>query len=77
MDNIQRRLHENGEPEALPHAATSNYGRGNTRPNMRFGVLERYHAIGDYEAFASRNPRVLRLHLNLPDLLANLVKAVK
>ena len=44
---------------------------------MRFGVLERCQALGDYEALAARRRRILRLHLNSPDLLAELVKALK
>jgi transaldolase/glucose-6-phosphate isomerase len=45
--------------------------------NMRFGVLERCQALGDYEALAARPRRILRLHLNSPDLLAELVSAIK
>ena len=44
---------------------------------MRFGVLERCQALGDYEALAARQRRILRLHLNSPDLLVELVKALK
>jgi transaldolase/glucose-6-phosphate isomerase len=45
--------------------------------NMRFGVLERCQALGDYEALAARKRRILRLHLTSPDLLTELIKAVK
>ncbi len=44
---------------------------------MRFGVLERCQALGDYEALAARPRRILRLQLNSPDLLPELVKAIK
>jgi len=44
---------------------------------MRFGVLERCQALGDYEALAARQRRILRLHLDSPDLLAQLVKWIK
>ncbi len=44
---------------------------------MRFGVLERCQALGDYEALAARNRRILRLHLASPDMLKELVKAIK
>ena len=44
---------------------------------MSFGVLERCQALGDYEALAARNRRILRLHLSSPDLLTELVKAIK
>jgi transaldolase / glucose-6-phosphate isomerase len=44
---------------------------------MSFGVLERCQALGDYEALAARNRRILRLHLTSPDMLEDLVQAVK
>ena len=44
---------------------------------MRFGVLERCQALGDYEALAACQRRILHLELNSPDLLAELVKALK
>ena len=44
---------------------------------MRFGVLERCQVVGDYEALAARQRRILRLHLNSPDMLAELVQALK
>jgi transaldolase/glucose-6-phosphate isomerase len=44
---------------------------------MRFSVLERGQALGDYEALAARPRRILRLQLNSPDLLPELVKAIK
>ena len=44
---------------------------------MRFGVLERCQALGDYEALAARRRRILRLHLSSPDLLAGMVKAIR
>jgi len=44
---------------------------------MRFGVLERCQALGDYEALAARPRRILRLHLNSPDLLSELAEALK
>jgi transaldolase/glucose-6-phosphate isomerase len=44
---------------------------------MSFGTLERCQALGDYEALAARGRRILRLHLNSPDLLVDLLEAVK
>jgi transaldolase/glucose-6-phosphate isomerase len=44
---------------------------------MTFGTLERCQALGDYEALAARDRRILRLHLNSAELLKELVKAVK
>ncbi|MGB8213958.1 MAG: bifunctional transaldolase/phosoglucose isomerase [Anaerolineales bacterium] len=44
---------------------------------MSFGLLERCQALGDYEALAARNRRILRLHLASPDLLAEVVKALR
>jgi transaldolase / glucose-6-phosphate isomerase len=44
---------------------------------MSFGVLERCQSLGDFEALAARNRTILRLHLASPDLLPELVKAVK
>jgi hypothetical protein len=44
---------------------------------MRFGVLERCQALGDYEALAACQRRILHLQLSSPDLLAELVKALK
>jgi transaldolase / glucose-6-phosphate isomerase len=45
--------------------------------DMSFGTLERCQALGDFEALVARNRRILRLHLNSPDLLATLVQAVR
>jgi transaldolase/glucose-6-phosphate isomerase len=44
---------------------------------MGFGVLERCQALGDYEALAARNRKILRLHLASPDLLTELVKEIE
>jgi transaldolase/glucose-6-phosphate isomerase len=44
---------------------------------MSFGTLERCQALGDYEALAARDRRILRLHLDSPNLLMELVKAVR
>jgi transaldolase / glucose-6-phosphate isomerase len=44
---------------------------------LSFGILERCQALGDYEALVARGRRILRLHLNSPDFLMELVKAVK
>jgi transaldolase / glucose-6-phosphate isomerase len=41
---------------------------------IRFGVLQRAQAIGDYEALLARSRRVLRVHLSHPGMLADLVK---
>ena len=43
---------------------------------MRFGVLERCQALGDYEALAARQRRILRLQLDSTDRLGELVKAL-
>jgi len=44
---------------------------------MSFGTLERCQALGDYEALAARDRRILRLHLDSPNLLTELVKTVR
>ena len=44
---------------------------------LTFGVLERAQSLGDYEALAARNRRILRLHLSSPDVVKELAKAVK
>ncbi len=44
---------------------------------MPFGVLERCQALGDYEALAARNRRILRLHLNSSVLLTKISNALK
>ncbi len=44
---------------------------------MSFGTLERCQALGDYEALAARERRILRLHLDSPDLLMELLKAIQ
>jgi transaldolase / glucose-6-phosphate isomerase len=44
---------------------------------MSFGVLERCQSLGDYEALAARNRRILRLHLTSADLLNRITQAVK
>ena len=44
---------------------------------MEFGVLERCQALGDYEALAVRNRRILRLHLDSPARLTELGKALE
>ncbi len=41
-----------------------------------FGVLERAQALGDYEALAVRNRRILRLHLPSPEAVKMLVDAL-
>jgi transaldolase/glucose-6-phosphate isomerase len=40
---------------------------------MSFGVLEHAQSLGDYEALAARNRRILRVHLPSPDKLQNLL----
>ncbi len=44
---------------------------------MRFGVLERCQALGDYAALAARKRRILRLHLVSTDMVTELIKAIK
>ncbi len=44
---------------------------------MSFGILERCQALGDYEALAARKRPILRLNLNTPGLLMELIKAIK
>jgi len=44
---------------------------------LTFGVLERAQSLGDYEALAARNRRILRLHLPAPEAIKMLVEAVK
>jgi len=44
---------------------------------LSFGTLERCQALGDYEALAARDRRILRLHLDSPDLLMELHKAIQ
>ena len=44
---------------------------------MSFGVLERAQALGDYEALAARDRRILRLNLPSPGSITLLVKALK
>jgi transaldolase/glucose-6-phosphate isomerase len=44
---------------------------------LTFGVLERAQSLGDYEALAARNRRILRLHLPAPEAVKMLVEAVK
>jgi len=35
--------------------------------NMTFGALELAQALGDYEALAAKDRRVLRIHLSAPE----------
>jgi transaldolase/glucose-6-phosphate isomerase len=44
---------------------------------MSFGILERCQALGDFEALAARNRRILRLHLSSTAMLKDLIKAIK
>lgn len=44
---------------------------------MTFGTLERAQSLGDYEALAARNRRILRLHLSAADGLKTLLEALK
>jgi transaldolase / glucose-6-phosphate isomerase len=44
---------------------------------MDFSVLERAQSLGDFEALAARNRRILRLHLASPKILPSLIKAIK
>jgi transaldolase/glucose-6-phosphate isomerase len=44
---------------------------------MTFGTLERAQALGDYEALAARQRRILRIHLSAADGLKTLLDALK
>jgi transaldolase/glucose-6-phosphate isomerase len=44
---------------------------------MTFGTLERAQALGDYEALAARNRRILRVHLSAGEGLKTLLDALK
>lgn len=44
---------------------------------MTFGVLERAQALGDYEALAARERRILRVHLPSPEAVSELLLALK
>jgi len=72
-------LHKGGPDEGLFLQITADPVTDLEIPTqkMRFGVLERCQALGDYEALAARQRRILRLQLDSPELLAELVKAIK
>jgi transaldolase/glucose-6-phosphate isomerase len=44
---------------------------------MSFGTLERAQVLGDYEALAGRSRRILRLELSSPELIQDLLTALK
>jgi hypothetical protein len=44
---------------------------------MSFGTLERAQTLGDYEALAGRSRRILRLELSSPELIQDLLSALK
>jgi transaldolase/glucose-6-phosphate isomerase len=43
---------------------------------MSFGVLEHAQWLGDYEALAARNRRILRIHLPSPDAIQKLIDLI-
>jgi transaldolase/glucose-6-phosphate isomerase len=43
---------------------------------MTFGVLERFQALGDYEALEARGRRILRIHLPSPAAVGRIVGAI-
>ena len=72
-------LHKGGPDTGLFLQITADPVRDLAIPGqkMSFGVLERCQALGDYEALAARDRRILRLHLNSPEMLLDLEKAFK
>jgi transaldolase/glucose-6-phosphate isomerase len=72
-------LHKGGPDSGLFLQITSDPTEDLEIPGqkMTFGVLERAQSLGDYEALAARNRRILRLHLSSPEVIKELAKAVK
>lgn len=70
-------MHKGGPNTGLFLQLTADHERDIEIPEegIRFGVLQRAQAIGDYEALLARGRRVLRVHLSHPELLAELCAA--
>ena len=69
-------LHKGGENNGLFLVITADPKTDVDIPNERlsFGILEHGQALGDMEALEARGRRVLRVHLDNPDLLSTLIK---
>ncbi len=72
-------LHKGGPDSGLYLQITSDPVKDFQIPGlgMSFATLERAQALGDYEALAARDRRILRLNLPSPDSIRLLVDALK
>ncbi|MBU2610029.1 MAG: transaldolase, partial [Chloroflexi bacterium] len=72
-------LHKGGPDTGLFLQITAEPGEDIEIPTqgMTFGVLERAQALGDYEALATRERRILRVHLPSPEAVSELLQAIK
>ncbi|MBA4379820.1 MAG: transaldolase [Anaerolinea sp.] len=72
-------LHKGGPDTGLFLQITAEPGEDIEIPTqgMTFGVLERAQALGDYEALAARERRILRVHLPSPEAVSDLAQAIK
>jgi transaldolase/glucose-6-phosphate isomerase len=72
-------LHKGGPDSGLFLQITAEPARDLDIPGqgMSFGILERAQALGDYEALAARERRILRLNLPSPGSIKLLVNALK
>ncbi len=72
-------LHKGGPDSGLFLQITTGPERDLDIPGqgMSFSILERAQALGDYEALAARERRILRLNLPSPENINLLVKALK
>ncbi len=72
-------LHKGGADNGLFLQITADSAQDAEIPTqgMTFSVLERAQSLGDYEALAARNRRILRIHLSNPQEIKLLVESLK
>ncbi len=71
--------HKGGPDTGLFLQITAEFGEDLEIPTqgLTFGLLERAQALGDYEALAGRERRILRVHLPSPEAVSELLQAIK
>ena len=44
---------------------------------LTFGTLQRAQALGDYQALAARDRRILHIHLSTPESIEKIIALIK
>lgn len=72
-------LHKGGPDSGLFLQITADAVKDLEIPGQKytFGILERAQSMGDYEALAARDRRILRLHLSSPQEIKEVISAAK